>query len=102
MATTQGQEPGNLGVIRLEPTGIKLGATGDGTFDRRIQICSTFVTQNTTPYKHALHYLYRPLLALPNVLVPLGTRWELYQPVFWRWYKCSCGKIEYVSRIRCT
>lgn len=53
MCTTQGQEPGNLGVIRLEPTGIKLGATGDGTFDRRVQICSTFVTQNTTPYKHA-------------------------------------------------
>lgn len=38
MATTQGQESGSLGVIRLEPTGIKLGATGDETFDQRVQM----------------------------------------------------------------
>lgn len=37
MATIQAQEPGSLGVIRLEPTGIKLGATGDETDLRLVQ-----------------------------------------------------------------
>lgn len=71
MATTQGQESGSLGVIRLEPTGIKLGATGDETFDQRVQMF---------PPSLAL------LFCLSTVyLVPPGTCWELSQPIFWRW-----------------